>query len=54
MIKRITIISVMVLGLVFLSGCEPGDTEDPTVSITQPADNAVVSGTVEIKATADD
>jgi hypothetical protein len=54
MIKRITIISVMILGLVFLSGCEPGDTEDPTVSITQPADNAVVSGTVEIKATADD
>ncbi len=55
MIKRITIISVMILGFVFLSGCELlGDTEDPTVSITQPADNAVVSGTVEIKATADD
>ncbi|MEA3310864.1 MAG: Ig-like domain-containing protein, partial [candidate division WOR-3 bacterium] len=55
MIKRITIISVMTLGLVFLAGCGLlGDTEDPTVSITQPADNAVVSGTVEIKATADD
>jgi len=54
MIKRITIISVMILGLVWLAGCEPGDTEDPAVSITQPADNAVVSGTVEIKATADD
>ena len=50
MIKRITIISVMILGFIWLANCE----QAPEVSITEPADNSTVSGIVEIKATATD
>lgn len=54
MVKRMSVMVALVLGLIWLVGCPPIDTEKPTVSITQPANNATVSGIVEIKATATD
>ncbi|HOP95119.1 MAG TPA: Ig-like domain-containing protein [Dictyoglomaceae bacterium] len=47
-------ISIVFLILMFLSGCVPKDTTPPSVSITSPLNNATVSGSVDIIASATD
>ncbi|MBN2381089.1 right-handed parallel beta-helix repeat-containing protein [candidate division WOR-3 bacterium] len=54
MLKRTLLTSLLVSGFIWFVSCDSEDTESPEVTITQPANNAVVSGNVEIKATITD
>ena len=52
--KKVGLVIAIVVGMVWIIGCPSKDTEPPEVKITNPANNATVSGVVTVRADARD